>query len=409
MKQTLSKLVLTFIISIVFVSCSMASLFSTNPYGKLSIEFRSSDDSMTEHDIKLTASSSIAGEIVSTAGWIGTTLDLPPGEWNIEVSVTDSENKLVGVGVEEVAIESGQDMSTSILVENVTDEETSTIFTPSTPPEGWPNAANSGITIDAEQLITDTSSLTESGSGYLITDGMIVENLELTGRLIVNGDNIIIRNCRLWGDSTNHGYGIEVKSGTNILIENNTIGKDPMNWPNNQKGIILRSSEDVTIRGNYIRFVEDGIFMGTTSTPSGITGLTIVDNYITYVHAGHEDEPIDSVHNRKGDGIEGLGPISGTEIRHNSFDAPLNQTSCILISPQWGDVSNLDVSDNWFNGAGYSLRLRASTYVFEEVTVTSNIMGSDSTFGPFNADIIFDQLSDNTWEETGLPVENMNQ
>lgn len=285
-------------------------------------------------------------------------------------------------------------------------------FTPRTPPTGWPNETDTGIQVDYSLLSEDVSGLTETGSGYIVTDGMTVENLILRRRLIINGDNITIRNCRLYGDPTNHGYGIELNYGTNVLIENNTIGTDASSWPNGQKGIMVRESDNVEIRGNYIRHVADGIFIANSILSAVNTDLTIVDNYIVYVQSWSEGSSPDSVHNRKGDGIEGLGPSDGLLISHNSIEAPGDQTSCMIISPQWGPLEGLDISDNWMNGAGYALRLRDSDFSFTNFTaVSGNVMGPGSTFGPFDCDIEDSilNLSDNTWETNGLEVEGMNR
>jgi hypothetical protein len=268
------------------------------------------------------------------------------------------------------------------------------IFVPKDPPAGWPNSTNTGL--------TNPSALTSSDAVTITDDNTTIENLEINGLLTIDADDVTVQNCRIWGDVDN---GILIKSGTGIVIKNNVIGRDAGDWPNGQKGITMKYADpiDVEISSNYIRYVDDGIFIGTQTSGYFYTVL-IKDNYITYVHS-NDYVAGDSVHDHKGDGIEVLGGVSNSTVDHNSIEAPLSQTSCILFQSHWFSLENITISNNWLNGGSYPLKTRVREETFSNLTIINNRLGRDYLYGVWDAyekeSITSLTVSGNVWDDTG--------
>ncbi len=291
-------------------------------------------------------------------------------------------------------------------------------FTPTPPPAGYPNSKNTGLT-NQSLLSTDLSSLKKISLGWEATTGQTVENLEIRGRLILRGDNITVRNCRIWGDEPNSdgfakGYCLQIKPGENIMIENCELGRDKNSWPNHIYGAVASEMDNftlvnITVRKNYFRYLHDGIFFASKDNATIVT--TIEDNYFVYIWA-EDGEAGNDIDDHKGDGIESNGPLSNSTIRHNSIDVPPSQTSCILVQTNWGALDNITIDNNWLNGAGYSLKVRKRDNSLTNVTITNNLFGRDCEHGPFDAYETTQYLNDsnifgNKWADNGEPIETL--
>ena len=134
----------------------------------------------------------------------------------------------------------------------------------------WPDSTNTGL-INPDILT--------ACSGYTVyTNGTVIENLEINGRLTINAGNVTVINCRIWGGDY---YGIKIESGTNILIRDCEIGKTEAS---RIKGIYSTASGDsnieFTVKRCYIHHVEDGIFI-SGSDPVAECKCLIEDCYMT--------------------------------------------------------------------------------------------------------------------------------
>ncbi len=275
-------------------------------------------------------------------------------------------------------------------------ENSTAAYTPSVPPAGWPDRTNTGL--------TNPSILTASSDLTVTTNGAVVENLEINGQLTIDADNVTIRNNRIWGS---YYYAVLLKSGSNLIIENNEIGKDSDNWPNHMKANTIKDDNPISviISKNYIRYTDDGIYVGFLNGVNNIT-FTIEDNYIVYIHAD-DGIPGDSIADHKGDGIEIQGMVINSTVRHNSINVPDSQTSCILFQAHYGDLDGITIDNNWLDGAGYSLKARVREFNFTNLTVTDNRFGRNYFYGIWDSDLDLitpNTISGNVWDDTGQPA-----
>jgi parallel beta-helix repeat protein len=221
----------------------------------------------------------------------------------------------------------------------------------------WPNASNVGLTNPG--ILSSSPSVTLQASGTF-ANPVVFQNKNVQGQITVQASNIIIRNCRVWGGL----YGIHLKSGSNIIVENCEIGKTS---PTRMKGINTGASK-VTIRRNYFHYVGDGIALSGSD-------VVIEDNFMTKLIC------VDNDHN---DGIQIFGGRNHL-IKHNWIELPNQQTAC--VGQHGAIVSGLRIEGNYFNGGTYSIYTRQKDGPVSGVSVVGNYFGRDHIYGLHSNDV----------------------
>lgn len=264
----------------------------------------------------------------------------------------------------------------------------------------WPYTDNTGLTNPNNLTIVN-------GDTTITATGAIVQNLDVRGTLTIQADNVTVRNCRVWIGAF---WGIVVVSGySGILIEDCEIGKD---YVNSSKGILIGAADstEVTIQRCYIHHVGDGIFGGTVGGPTPKCKLTVQDCYITEIRETDGNDSEDTQSDHQGDGMEFLGQLRETLIKHNHIEVPTDQTSCLLFDAHWGNMEDITVENNLLNGAGYTVYTRITDgYTFEGLTIIDNYFGRDYNFGIWSNDVDSSDLTayGNVWDDTGEAVPGM--
>jgi hypothetical protein len=261
----------------------------------------------------------------------------------------------------------------------------------------WPYTDNTGL--------TDPNNLTVvNGDTTITAAGATVQNLDLRGTLTIQANNVTVRNCRVWIGAF---WGIVVTSGySGILIEDCEIGKD---YVNSSKGILIGAADstEVTIQRCYIHHVGDGIFGGTVGDATPKCKLTVQDCYITDIRETDGDDNVETIDDHKGDGMEFLGQLTETVIKHNHIEVPTDQASCLLFDAHWGNMQDVTIENNFLNGAGYTVYTRITEgYTFEGLTIIDNHFGRDYNFGIHSNDVDSSDLTayGNVWDDTGEAV-----
>jgi hypothetical protein len=261
----------------------------------------------------------------------------------------------------------------------------------------WPYTDNTGL--------TDPNNLTVvNGDTTITAAGATVQNLDVRGTLTIQANNVTVRNCRVWIGAF---WGIVVTSGySGILIEDCEIGKD---YVNSSKGILIGAADstEVTIQRCYIHHVGDGIFGGTVGDATPKCKLTVQDCYITDIRETDGDDNVETIDDHKGDGMEFLGQLTETVIKHNHIEVPTDQTSCLLFDAHWGNMQDVTIENNLLNGAGYTVYTRITEgYTFEGLTIIDNHFGRDYNFGIHSNNVDSSDLTayGNVWDDTGEAV-----
>lgn len=184
-----------------------------------------------------------------------------------------------------------------------------------------PDATNTGAT---------GTLTTYTGPTTITANGTVVENKRVSGGLVVQGDNVTIRNVEAPG-------GVFVQQGHNATIEKLT-----------GSSVVNSSSNGLKVLKSNLGFVDDGDSLHITSD-SGvyIDGVVIKNNWI------HDPRPPAGAHY---DGLQVRGAKNVT-VECNTFDAgPYQSTHNAHVYFEYdnGGYSNVTVKDNWLIGNAWS-------------------------------------------------------
>lgn len=196
------------------------------------------------------------------------------------------------------------------------------------------------------------SSLTPMAAYTVNTDGAIIEGKDITGKMVINADNVTIRRCRL--TSATNGSVLDV-NGSGFVIEDSR----------------LRSVGNVgSIVGSAAKTIRRCFLTGGNDNIGCRTGTFVYDSVLTgcYRATGTHNDCIQST---GGNGMV----ISGCTII-----GPYKQsTSAILFKTDNAAITNATIAGNYLSGGSYTLFTRQHTYPVTDLTVTNNTFEVDSS------------------------------
>jgi len=231
--------------------------------------------------------------------------------------------------------------------------------------------------------------LKPSGSLTITTDGAVVQNVDVTGMIKIDADNVTIRNFRVKATSN---YGIQIVNG--------------------HRGIVLEDgevfgSESACIFGvGYTArrlHAHDG--NGDILKVQGTGGPTVVE-YSFLEKAGADGEG-HADGNQTATGSGSNGSNSNITFRYNniwmpspgtpSYEAPYKSNANFMLED---GISNFVIENNWLNGGNYTIYCRDGSA--SGVFVRNNKFGRDYNYGIRVGTCA--QWSGNTWEDSGGPI-----
>jgi hypothetical protein len=236
---------------------------------------------------------------------------------------------------------------------------------------GFPDATTTGPDPAIE--------LTPSESIEVDEDGTVVENLHVTGGIVVTANDVTIRNVLV---DANERYGILVDPETS--------------------GTVI---EDVRIVGGLAEGacnigIVYGHFAARRVDISGCSdGIRAGSNTVL------EDSWIHDMRDLPDDHSDGVQAIGGTNIvlRGNNIEMDRGMTSAMILHGHLGgDLRDVVVEGNLLAGGGYSLNIKERTAAVENVIVRDNVWVRDSyNFGPQQGDALADPAI-TTWERNAF-------
>jgi len=209
--------------------------------------------------------------------------------------------------------------------------------------------------------------------GDITTDGTVIEDQHFTGQLNIKANNVTIRRCT-FDISFNSWYGIHArhwdkntgKPFTGTLIEDCDVKGS------NSAGIYAHHA---TIRRCYVH-------------DSGADAMKIEDNttveycYVTQLGKKTAGSP-------HCDGIQSRGG-SNLIVRHNIFAMGISEpgtksNACLMFSAEVGDMRNVQIYGNRFEGGNYSIYFgetgKTGNFVNENNYIHDNYFGPDFRYG----------------------------
>lgn len=191
---------------------------------------------------------------------------------------------------------------------------------------GYPDETNTGVPSGV--------SLTPSGSITVSQNGAIIDGLDISGQIVVNADNVTIRNCRITsGDYYPIDYG-----RTGLLVEDTEI---------------IGLSSNVTAGISFDSYTARRVSVtGTADGFKANSNVLIEDCYVHLLAIGPE------THN---DGTQATGG-SDVILRHNTYK--LGDQSGISAVVQMGNEGGVNVNwlieNNLMDGGGWSINANSS-------------------------------------------------
>ncbi|MDB5185165.1 MAG: hypothetical protein JWN38_973 [Candidatus Saccharibacteria bacterium] len=258
---------------------------------------------------------------------------------------------------------------------------------------GWPGAANTGVP-------ASVSLVNGQNGDRVLGDNAVLSGENFTGRIIINGSNVVIRNLKLTYDGTgNAGYPAIMMAATsrNVTIENVEINGD------GKVHICVKANGiGLTIKKLNCYGVEDGISAADNAARVSVNGqppscadcgsnITVTDSYFhDFIPKEFNNPKVTDQCSRSNGHVDGFQLHGGNNLNvsHNTFKMvlakgkykvvtkpagfqPYNATqpcptddrnpfvdgfanSAFFINDSQGDVLNGTISDNLVGGGGFA-------------------------------------------------------
>lgn len=226
---------------------------------------------------------------------------------------------------------------------------------------------------------------------YITTNGTVLENLDIYGRVMVQASGVVIRNCRLRGSAnTINGASAMIDCNHaavfNCLIEYCTLVPDTPRL--NQNGVI---GHEYTARRCYVSQTTDGFGIynkaGVSNAANVVLEANMVEN-LAYFQPDYQNGVsgatwhTDGTHNdcvqiQGGSNIRLTGNyLNGTSFYGAGSIVPsgrwpvtdgFNHGQCILIQKNstLGELVNVVAEKNWVRGARQQAALQIGTYTYQ--------------------------------------------
>lgn len=189
---------------------------------------------------------------------------------------------------------------------------------------GYPDETNTGV--------PNGTVLTNSGSINVTIDGIIIQNLNISGSISVSANHVTIRNCRVTsGDYYPvRWYGDDY---TGLLVEDTEI------IATNYEATAGLSFRNYTARRVHVTGSADGF--------KADANVLIEDCYVTDLGIGPD------THN---DGVQATGG-SNVTLRHNTFKfgSQPGVSAVVQVGNEWGTNSDWVITNNLIDGGGWSI------------------------------------------------------
>jgi hypothetical protein len=221
---------------------------------------------------------------------------------------------------------------------------------------GYPDATNTGI-------LPGSTLTPHAGELHVTTNGAVIQNLDISGRVHIEATNVTIRNCKARSGGTNATGVIYVNPSSGNWTGTRVLNCDLFgdNTSDGVKGVIINGGE---VAFCNIYGSEDGIsFYGDNGNYH--------DNYIHDLSATANADP-------HFDGIVTDGNADNWQIVHNTIFIPSNGTSCCNINNYFGNVVGGAIRDNLCDYGSYSILIdgrftNTPGSIVDDIEVTNNI------------------------------------
>lgn len=236
---------------------------------------------------------------------------------------------------------------------------------------GYPDATNTGVPAG--------TTLTPSGDITVSQNGAVIQNLDISGSVTILANNVTIRNCRI---TSGDYYPIRYfdNNNTGLLIEDTEIAGT------NSDVTSSIAFNDYTARRVNVHGGADGLKVDGN--------VVIEDSYIHDLSVGQD------THN---DGFQATGG-SNVTLRHNTckLSTTNGANACLQMGNENGNSTNWLVTDNLFDGGGWTLNAGGADSL--TIAFTNNRFTRNYGYGPASTGNV--TWSGNYYDDTGAATSN---
>lgn len=249
------------------------------------------------------------------------------------------------------------------------------IPTPGPAPSGWPADYNTGYPHGLPGDTRTPVTLTPYTGSCILTSPVTINAKDITCRLYVRSAGVVIKNSRI--RVSNEG-GIYINDDNyHTLITDTEV--DGQHQDNSAGGISLIGDGSYTCIRCNLHGSGDIIRINWG-------GVAVIDSWLHDPYCMQESCHNDIMQSTDGDctigatSINGLVPNSSDstsgsyclKIVHNRLENPHTQTSNILLKADQGNIHDVLVENNLFNGGGYTFYWYDSGYKISNGVVRNN-------------------------------------
>lgn len=267
------------------------------------------------------------------------------------------------------AVAAGAGTTTGAVL-NVLDGWTTATYDSWTNPYGWPDSSNTGT----------SGALTPSGSLTTSSNGQLIENLDIAGRVEVNHANVVIRNCRITSPGGTSFPGSKCIFGGGGDLQGLLVEDCELTSANAGTYDAVIGDDGYTLRRCFVHHVPEGPRVGSS----------------VVLEANYRPILIGSDPEAHSDGTQVTGPCVGSRMEGETVIAVNvdggDQTSALICGPDLGNVTGLQVLDCIFAAGGFTTYFGGSSFAADDWTITGNRYGPLTgdmapTFGRLSGDV----------------------
>lgn len=237
------------------------------------------------------------------------------------------------------------------------------------------------------------AALLPSGSIVANQDGQVIENVEVTGSIRIEANNVTVRNFRVNGSGSHYG----VQTGFDFT------------------GTVLEDGEILNVSSACI-FGKGFTARRLNLHESGGDGVKTRGDVLVeacWIHhlGSNPGAHADGNQTRVGDRIV---------FRDNNIDMPVSTSpngepgylsnAALIIQDSLGTIDDFLIEGNWLNGGNYTVFITPNhPSGITNLRVLNNRFGRDYRYGPFQTGGIPMIVSGNVWDDTGELLDANNQ
>lgn len=204
---------------------------------------------------------------------------------------------------------------------------------------GYPDGTNTGVPSGA--------TLTNSGSITVNTNGAIIQNLNITGQIVINANNVTIRRVRI---TSGDYYPIDYSGHTGLTVEDSEI---------------LGTSSSVTAGLSFSDYTAKRVIVtGCADGFKANENVLIEDCYVYGLAVGQD------THN---DGVQTTGG-SNVTVRHSTFKLgdDTGVSAVFQFGNEWGTNTNWRIENCLIDGGGWSINASPDAEDNPNTTIINN-------------------------------------